>query len=84
MAAVGRLHPPSGDDETAQAMAAHQPLNPATASLSSVCPQGGMHARTTVTASTIGVHLADLGQQGMVVDGALAVRPGSPSIVAGG
>jgi hypothetical protein len=61
VATVGRLHPPLRGNEAAHAVAAHQALNPATTSLSSVCPQGGMHTRTAVAASAVGVHLANIG-----------------------
>ena len=62
----------------------HQAFDAATASLSPVYPQGSMHTGTAVSARTVGVCLADVGQQGAVLNRALARLPHSPSVVAGG
>ncbi len=84
MAAVGGLNPPALGDETTHAVAAHQALDAPASHLPPVRPQGGVHPRAAIPAAAVGMRLADLGQQGAVLDGALAVRPGPPGIVAWG
>ena len=83
MAAVRRLHAPALGDEAAHAMAAHQALDAPAANPPPVCPQGGVHTGAAISAAAVGMRLADVGEQGAVLDGALAVQTRPPGVVAG-
>ncbi len=63
-------------------MLAHQALDAAASHPLPVCPQGGVHAGTAVTAATALMRPPYVVEQGALLGRALAFGPGPPGVVA--
>src|SRR5688500_3700026 len=63
-------------------MAPHEPLDPATAAPTALCPQGRMHARAAVAATVPDLQTADLAEQATVGHRPRAFGAGPPCVVA--
>src|SRR5512146_2121346 len=81
--AVGRSHPSRLHHDGADAIAAHQSLDPAPAGAAALTTQGGMDTGAAITPAAVAMNTNDLGQQDAIGCGSTALRPRAPGVIAG-